>query len=70
MPASQDRKRIHEYIAEQHLMAVVALDERISNSAVKFFYACYYKFMLLFHRIMLIFRGVWRQVNRKKHRSL
>ncbi|ENW5053532.1 TPA: type II toxin-antitoxin system toxin YacB [Salmonella enterica subsp. diarizonae serovar 48:i:z] len=33
MLASQDRKRIREYIAEQNLMAAVALDERISYSA-------------------------------------
>ncbi|ECC8733172.1 type II toxin-antitoxin system RelE/ParE family toxin [Salmonella bongori] len=33
MLASQDRKRIREYIAEQNLMAAVALDERISDSA-------------------------------------
>lgn len=31
MLASQDRKRIREYIAEQNLMAAVALDERISD---------------------------------------
>lgn len=33
MLASQDRKRIREYIAEQNLMASIALDERISDSA-------------------------------------
>ncbi|HAK5655186.1 TPA: type II toxin-antitoxin system RelE/ParE family toxin [Salmonella enterica] len=32
MLATQDRKRFREYIAEQHLMAAVALDERISDS--------------------------------------
>ncbi|EAA1504994.1 type II toxin-antitoxin system RelE/ParE family toxin [Salmonella enterica subsp. enterica serovar Hadar] len=30
MLASQDRKRIREYIAKQNLMAAVALNERIS----------------------------------------
>lgn len=29
MLASQDRKRIREYIAEQNLMAAIDLDERI-----------------------------------------
>ncbi|MGK3732357.1 type II toxin-antitoxin system RelE/ParE family toxin [Escherichia coli] len=29
MLASQDRKRIREYIAEQNLMAAIELDERI-----------------------------------------
>lgn len=33
MLASQDRKRIREYIAEQNLMAAIELDERISYSA-------------------------------------
>lgn len=33
MLASQDRKRIRECIAEKNLMAAVALDERISDSA-------------------------------------
>ncbi len=33
MLASQDRKRIREYIAEQNLMAVIELDERIGYSA-------------------------------------
>ncbi|EHH2342025.1 type II toxin-antitoxin system RelE/ParE family toxin [Salmonella enterica] len=33
MLASQDRKRIREYIAEQNPMAAAALDERISDSA-------------------------------------
>ncbi|WP_249355663.1 type II toxin-antitoxin system RelE/ParE family toxin [Escherichia albertii] len=31
--ASQDRKRIREYIAEQNLMAAIELDERIGYSA-------------------------------------
>lgn len=33
MLASQDRKRIREYIAEQNLMAAIELDERIGYSA-------------------------------------
>ena len=33
MLASQDRKRIREYIAEQNLMAAIELDEWISYSA-------------------------------------
>lgn len=33
MLASQDRKRIREYIAEQNLMAAIELDERIGCSA-------------------------------------
>lgn len=33
MLASQDRKHTRDYIAEQNLMAAVALDERISDSA-------------------------------------
>ncbi|EBA4612109.1 type II toxin-antitoxin system RelE/ParE family toxin [Salmonella enterica subsp. salamae] len=33
MLASKDRKRIREYIAEQNLMAAIALDEQISDSA-------------------------------------
>ncbi|ECH8818538.1 type II toxin-antitoxin system RelE/ParE family toxin [Salmonella enterica subsp. enterica] len=33
MLASQDRKRIRGYIAEQNLMAAVAMDQRISDSA-------------------------------------
>lgn len=32
MLASQDRKRIREYIAEQNLMAAIELDERIGYS--------------------------------------
>ncbi len=34
MLASQDRKRIREYIAEQNLMAAIELDERIGYSGV------------------------------------
>ncbi|HBA7879725.1 TPA: type II toxin-antitoxin system RelE/ParE family toxin [Escherichia coli] len=33
MLASQDRKRIREYIAEQNLIAAIELDERIACSA-------------------------------------
>ncbi len=33
MLASQDRKHIREYIAEQNLMAAIELDERIGYSA-------------------------------------
>ena len=33
MLASQDRKRIREYIAEQNLIAAIELDERIGYSA-------------------------------------
>ena len=33
MLASQDRKRIREYIAEQNLIAAIELDERIGCSA-------------------------------------
>ena len=33
MLASQDRKRIREYIAEQNLMVAIELDERIGCSA-------------------------------------
>ncbi|EKY5908434.1 type II toxin-antitoxin system RelE/ParE family toxin [Escherichia coli] len=33
MLASQDRKRIREYIAEQNLMAAIELNERIGYSA-------------------------------------
>ncbi len=33
MLASQDRKRIRKYIAEQNLMAAIELDERIGCSA-------------------------------------
>ncbi|HGY0542081.1 type II toxin-antitoxin system RelE/ParE family toxin [Escherichia coli] len=33
MLASQDRKRIRKYIAEQNLMAAIELDERIGYSA-------------------------------------
>ena len=33
MLASQDRKCIREYIAEQNLMAAIELDERIGYSA-------------------------------------
>ena len=33
MLASQDRKRIREYIAEQNLTAAIELDERIGCSA-------------------------------------
>ncbi|MFK3751765.1 type II toxin-antitoxin system RelE/ParE family toxin [Escherichia coli] len=33
MLASQDRKRIREYIAEQNLVAAIELDERIGYSA-------------------------------------
>ena len=33
MLASQDRKRIREYIAEQNLVAAIELDERIGCSA-------------------------------------
>ncbi|EGI3994428.1 type II toxin-antitoxin system RelE/ParE family toxin [Escherichia coli] len=33
MPASQDRKRIREHIAEQSLMAAIELDEWIGCSA-------------------------------------
>lgn len=33
MLASQDRKLIREYIAEQNLMAAIELDERMSYSA-------------------------------------
>ncbi|MBB9840764.1 type II toxin-antitoxin system RelE/ParE family toxin [Escherichia coli] len=33
MLASQDRKRIREYISEQNLMAAIELDERIGYSA-------------------------------------
>lgn len=33
MLASQDRKRIREYIAEQNLMAAIEPDERIGYSA-------------------------------------
>ena len=33
MLASQDRKRIREYIAEQNLMVAIELDERIGYSA-------------------------------------
>ncbi len=33
MLASQDRKRIREYIAEQNMMAAIELDERIGYSA-------------------------------------
>ena len=33
MLASQDRKRIREYIAAPHLMAAIELDERIGYSA-------------------------------------
>ncbi len=32
MLASQDRKRIREYIAEQNLIAAIELDERIGCS--------------------------------------
>ncbi len=32
MLASQDRKRIREYIAEQNLMAAIELDEQIGYS--------------------------------------
>ncbi|EKI5920978.1 type II toxin-antitoxin system RelE/ParE family toxin [Escherichia coli] len=37
MLASQDRKRIREYIAEQNLMAAIELDERIGYSASSLF---------------------------------
>lgn len=33
MLASQDRKHIREYIAEQNLMAAIELDERIGYAA-------------------------------------
>ncbi len=47
MLASQDRKRIREYIAEQNLIAAIELDERIGCSASLLF-----SFLVIVYRCM------------------